>query len=251
MMSPIKQLSACAIVRDEAVNPAGTIEDFVSHLLDLAEEVCVLDTGSVDGTYDRLQASASRSARIRLGQERFRGFARARNQSMRLASKEYLLIIDADERVTPSSSELLGRLVRAAEHPSYHVLFQSVPDGDDPKYLGLNPRVLKRDAGFHFQHHMGGYPDARRVECVARRGVMLHAGQCTQYAERSDVLIEHFCPAMADYDVKRQELYRAITKGRYPSPSRLPGFAGWKRLDCTTTSVSLVKSNDSAGGKDA
>ena len=40
--------SLCAIVRDEVINPAGEIADFLETILPFVEEAVVVDTGSID-----------------------------------------------------------------------------------------------------------------------------------------------------------------------------------------------------------
>ena len=42
--------SLCAIVRDEMMNPAGGIADFVDSTVPFVEQAVIVDTGSLDGT---------------------------------------------------------------------------------------------------------------------------------------------------------------------------------------------------------
>lgn len=84
-------VSVVIIVRDE-VDRLGPALDSVSW----AEEVLVADSGSTDGT----QALA-RAAGARVEQIPWEGYVAARNRALALATHDWVLVLDADERVSP------------------------------------------------------------------------------------------------------------------------------------------------------
>jgi len=89
-------LSAAMIVRDEAEH----LDACLRSLDGLVDEIVVVDTGSVDESVE----VARRHGAV-LGQEPWRGdFATPRNRSLDLASGEWILYIDADERVRPGDN---------------------------------------------------------------------------------------------------------------------------------------------------
>jgi hypothetical protein len=96
-------LSACLIVRDEAAH----VGDCLRSLAGLVDEAVVVDTGSRDDT-----AALARAAGARVFESRWRGsFAAARNESLRHARGDWILYLDADERVvTGVRHELEGVL---------------------------------------------------------------------------------------------------------------------------------------------
>ena len=51
----LPDVSLAAIVRDEIMNPAGGIVDFVESVIPFLEEAVIVDTGSVDGTREALE----------------------------------------------------------------------------------------------------------------------------------------------------------------------------------------------------
>jgi FkbM family methyltransferase len=104
------RVSACIIVKNEAHN----LPDCLGPLARLVDEVVVIDTGSTDGTAD---------VACRLGAKVFDfpwvdSFAAARNESLRRATGDWALWLDADDRIDPENADRL------------RVLLQDLPAGD-------------------------------------------------------------------------------------------------------------------------
>ena len=99
-------LSAAIIVRDEAEHLDGCL----SSLRGLVDEVVVVDTGSSDASVE----VAVRHGAI-VAHEPWRGdFATPRNRSLDLATGEWILYVDADERVRAGDDRERRRLIAAA-----------------------------------------------------------------------------------------------------------------------------------------
>lgn len=82
-------LSACLIVKNEAL----TIRKCLDSLQGVADEVIVVDTGCTDETVD---IAKSYGARV-FTYEWDNNFANARNESLKYANGDFVLVIDADE----------------------------------------------------------------------------------------------------------------------------------------------------------
>lgn len=101
------RLSVLVVARDEERNLAGCLES--ARFAD--ERVVVVDAASRDAT----QAIAERLANV-VSVRAFDDFAGQRNAALALASGDWVLSIDADERITPElAQEIRGRL---ADHRS-------------------------------------------------------------------------------------------------------------------------------------
>lgn len=90
------RISACIIARDEA----ALLPRCIASLGTLCDEICVLDTGSRDDTVAvarSLGAVVDGDITCNAADGLILDFSRARNQSLRLASGEWILQIDADE----------------------------------------------------------------------------------------------------------------------------------------------------------
>lgn len=108
------ELSLCLIVRDEELHLRGCVESFGA----IYDELVIVDTGSTDRTVDvARELLATREGRL----ERFAwcdDFAAARNHACSFARAPWILMVDADERLSPDISPrvILDSIRRAPPH---------------------------------------------------------------------------------------------------------------------------------------
>lgn len=105
------RLSAIVITLNEAAN----IRECLASLA-FADEILVVDSGSTDGTPD-----LARVAGARVMSRDWPGYARQKDYAASQAAHDWILSIDADERVTP---ELAAEITRALEAPAGQVGFR-------------------------------------------------------------------------------------------------------------------------------
>ena len=87
-------VSACLIVRDEA----KVLRRCLESIQGAYDQLCILDTGSVDDTpkiAKEFGAKFKRFTRCNDGNGRIANFALARNECMRMAKGKWILSIDA------------------------------------------------------------------------------------------------------------------------------------------------------------
>jgi glycosyltransferase involved in cell wall biosynthesis len=104
----VAKLSMCLITKDEGRNIAACIES-VSEAVD---EIILVDTGSKD---DTVRIAARYGARI----YEFPwsdDFAAAKNETLKHATGDWVLALDADERLDPANCEKIRQLL---ENPAY------------------------------------------------------------------------------------------------------------------------------------
>lgn len=97
-------LSLCMIVRDEQEDLGRCL----SSVRSLADEIIVVDTGSIDST--RILAAEFGARVVEWGWRD--DFAAARNRSLEEASGEWILILDADEELPPEGRDGLLALLK-------------------------------------------------------------------------------------------------------------------------------------------
>lgn len=105
----LASLSVIVITKNEAHNIQACLQS-----VSFADQIVVLDSGSTDGTPDmarKLGAEVSENLD-------WKGFGVQKNRALALARSDWVLSLDADERVTPS---LQAEIQAAMENPGYDV----------------------------------------------------------------------------------------------------------------------------------
>lgn len=95
-------LSLCMIVKDEA----STLGRALASVQDLVDEIIVVDTGSGDDTVAIAQSCGAKVQTFPWGND----FAAARNASLRHATGDWVLVLDADETLQPEAAQYLRQL---------------------------------------------------------------------------------------------------------------------------------------------
>ncbi len=138
-------LSACIIARDEAERLPACLES-----VGFCDEIVVIDGGSTDATVQLAEAAGARVVR-----QPWLGFAAQRNVGLDHARGEWVLEIDADERVTPALRTEIEAFLAA---PPAGVELGGLPRrevflgralGPSAKYPMYSHRLLRREAYRH------------------------------------------------------------------------------------------------------
>lgn len=127
-----KTLSVVMIAKNEA----GLLAECLASVA-WADEIIVLDSGSTDGT---AALAADLGAQVFTHTD-WQGFGKQRQRAQSHANCDYVLMIDADERVTPELRQAIEQVLTA-------------PDDNAVYSLGRRNLFLGR-----FMRHSGWYPD--------------------------------------------------------------------------------------------
>lgn len=117
------KVSLCSIVKNEENNPAGGIADFLDESLPFVNEAVIVDTGSRDRTRAVLESYSRRFPNLNVFDTRWQGFAHARNHSLDQARSEWILILDADERLTIDEYLKISYLIQTQDVDGFYVSF--------------------------------------------------------------------------------------------------------------------------------
>jgi tetratricopeptide (TPR) repeat protein len=148
-------ISACLIVRDEAAN----LPRCLGSLRRSVDEIVVVDTGSTDATIELARAAGTRVSEMPWQDD----FSLARNESLRQASGEWLMWIDADEELFEARPGSLRRLCRQADARGrqngdqpvgYFLEVRNLDAGDKVERTDQLPRVFPNRLGGHFEGAM-------------------------------------------------------------------------------------------------
>jgi tetratricopeptide (TPR) repeat protein len=163
-------LAASLIVRDEATHLGPCLES----VRQVVDDIVVVDTGSTD---DSPAIAASYGARV-FSYPWHDDFATARNASLGRCRTEWILYIDADERLAPVSRTAIEALLTDAPEVSFRLLLRPV--------AGATPyreyRLWRNDPRIRFRGviHENVVPAIHAVSAIDGRPV----GTC-------DLLLDH------------------------------------------------------------
>jgi tetratricopeptide (TPR) repeat protein len=104
-------ISVCMIVRDEE----GFIDGALGSVKDLADEMIVVDTGSKDGTI--LEAKKHGAKVFETGWNN--DFSEARNLALAMCTKEWILVLDADEEIARADHDAIRTLLRDGRNAAF------------------------------------------------------------------------------------------------------------------------------------
>lgn len=135
----LRSLSVTVITKNEAENIEACLRS-----VPFADQVVVLDSGSTDNT---VQAAQSLGAEVSVSLD-WQGFGIQKNRALALASSDWVLSLDADERLSPELQEEIRTVLEAPAFDAYSFPRLS-------SYCG------------QYMHHSGWYPD--RVTRLFRR----------------------------------------------------------------------------------
>jgi tetratricopeptide (TPR) repeat protein len=198
-------ISICMIVKNEEANLGRCLES----VREFADEIVVVDTGSTDET----PSVARRSGAILINEPWRDDFSHARNISIDHATSDWVLWLDADDRVPAESGMLLKRLKNEPPNRVFaFVIRNERPGGIGSEFIQARmfPRIpaIRFERRIHEQfmpsalragltlqtqnivieHH--GYAKPEEVRAKARRNINLLLQECTAAGPDAVMAIE-------------------------------------------------------------
>ncbi|MBQ7887039.1 MAG: glycosyltransferase family 2 protein [Clostridia bacterium] len=165
------ELSLCMIVKNEEER----LEQCLQSVRDAVDEIVILDTGSADRTKE-IALGYTEHVYDHLWQDDFAG---ARNASFALATKPFVMWLDADDVIDPPELE---KLIALKEHLGDHIDAVMMPyqyafsDNGTPTLVFDRERIVRRAAGFAFSGVVH--------EAMAVSGSVIHADIAVRHTGR-------------------------------------------------------------------
>ena len=176
------KISLCMIARDE--------EAFIAQCLDSAknfvDEIILVDTGSSDRTPEIAKSYGAKVYEFPWNDS----YADARNESLKRASHEWILVLDADEKLDPATAHLLRREIANPRAEGYNMLFRNVmTDGVTPDITSHRVcRLFRNDPKYRYESRVHEHVEnaiTRNGGRVGQLDVLVH-----HYGYRTDIVAE-------------------------------------------------------------
>ncbi len=181
-------LSVCMIVRNEAHH----LEACLRSVAPVADEIVVVDTGSRDGSQEIVRRFGGR-----VYEHAWRNdFSLHRNQSISYATAEWILQIDADERLAPESARGLRDFLESApaEVNGFMIRLENIDRQGRRNAVFRYPRLFRNGVGVYYHgavHNQVVIPGrVEGSEIVLRHlGYNLEPDQLSRKVSRTEALL--------------------------------------------------------------
>ncbi|MEL6349931.1 MAG: glycosyltransferase, partial [Myxococcota bacterium] len=240
---PRPTLSLCMIVRDEAT----MLPDCLASVRGIVDQIVIVDTGSKDRTREIGEAAGA----VVIEHPWQGNFAAARNAALPHATGDFILILDADERLAPTAGNVLHA---AVQDPTFHLGFLPLHNADrlnatpeqilsgaarrgDPVLL---PRLLKKTPDLQWQGIVHENVDAwilkdgrRAVEVPAP---IIHLGNVDEISiarkktERNTTLLARAVALSPEDPQLRSWLARELLRTGQADRARQEAEVAWKSM---------------------
>ncbi len=218
----------CTIVRDEMINPAGGIIDFIDSTVPFVEQAVIVDTGSIDGTREVLEHLQLKYPNLAILDRQFDDFASSRNFALDNVKTKKVLILDADERLTKEDFLTLQNK-QFEDILGYNFLFRNIYANDHVKFRWdspgtHNPRYFINSKKVRYRNTFENYSE-----------LLYYCKERFFYNNRvisSGLVIKHFKPTLEASFEKNDKWYRKIvSKGlaNNISPSLVKRYQEWNQ----------------------
>lgn len=168
------RISLCMIVRDEQDLLPGCLASVGG----VVDETVIADTGSTDRTGE----VAEKAGATVFPAEWQDDFAKARNQAIDRATGDWILILDADERLSADSAARLRRMLAETQAEALRVLVRDHVGGDSPLdfLTNVSTRIFRNRPAYRYE---------RRIHEQIEPAIVA-AG--LGFPETTDLVIDHY-----------------------------------------------------------
>ena len=222
-------VSVCMIARDEE----AFIGEALRSVKDLADELIVVDTGSQDGT----AVEARRCGAKVYATAWTNDFSEARNVALAKATKEWILVLDADEAIASADHERIRALASDAHESAF--LFEQRTYVDDSAGPCTEPvkrsddMARGRDSCFSdTQIRLFRNDRAIRYECEIHESVEASLLMTGARLGESGIVIHHYGRIAGDGDARRrgpERVHRKALVWRALDREGMPAFPAHPR----------------------
>ncbi len=199
-------VSVCYIVKNEA----ECLEKSLLSVRTRADEIIVVDTGSSDATKEIAQRHGAKVFDIPWRDD----FSYARNESLKRATSEWVLVLDADEVMSEAGWQAIDELLHEPKSPLFYLVQTTYLDASTVLRWHANDLKDPEAKGYH------GYCESALVRLFKNTPQIVFNGSVHEHAQHLDPKIQplmteiriHHYGKLKNDDKKKQksELYHRI-----------------------------------------
>ncbi|HQP31506.1 MAG TPA: glycosyltransferase family 2 protein, partial [Deltaproteobacteria bacterium] len=144
-MACTTKLGVVMIVKNEE----QSLGDILADIRGVVDEICIVDTGSTDATIALAESFGAKVATFPW----INDFAAARNRSIEMAESDYLLWLDADDRIDAEDAQALAALksrLRPQKDTAYMLKILGCSE-DMPETISFQTRVIPNRKEVRFE----------------------------------------------------------------------------------------------------
>lgn len=165
------KISLCMIVKNEE----QVLSQCLSSAEGLVDEIILVDTGSSDETMKIGSLYGARMLSISWEDD----FSKARNISLKMAGMEWILVLDADEVISPGDHHLIRELISNKTYFGYSLEQRTY--GDDPNFLDW----IKTTGQYKEEKGYAGYVSSFLIRLFRNDPRILFEGKVHELVEPS------------------------------------------------------------------
>lgn len=215
------KLSACLIVKNEEKH----LDRCLASLHDVVDEIVVVDTGSSDRTLEIANSHGALVGHF----DWVNDFAAARNESLRLATGDWVLWIDADEELKPGSRNMVLEALIRPHFGGYFIPIINFMDKDSDanRYVHTPVRLFRKLPGTRFEGriHEQVIPSIREagLPCASLPSVEIyHYGYQPEVMEEKDKLSRTIEMLKVEVEANPDDAFQWFNLANAYSVGRMP-----------------------------
>lgn len=155
-------LSVCMIVKDEE----ETLARCLNCVKPFADEIVIVDTGSVDGTKNIAGAFTDKIFDFDWSDD----FSAARNFSFSKANCDLIMWLDADDIITADNAAKIAALKEREDFDVVFLQYAAAFDGDRPTFIYTRERIFRRTLNLKWKGAVH--------EAIEPSGRIIHSNAC-------------------------------------------------------------------------
>lgn len=188
-------------------NEEKYLRDCLESVKNIADEIVIVDTGSTDRT---VEIAKEYNAKI-FYFDWINDFSATRNYALENSTGNWILYMDADERLDPSSADELKKIIDANNNAGFYCTVKSIDEENGRDHSMRYPRLFKNNPGLKFSGkvHEQIIPSLKenKYEIFQSSILINHIGYNVSREEKEKKALRNLELLLKDYEQNKSAYY--------------------------------------------